>query len=133
MDATREGQLKRLAKILALRERRANQEAARLASGIAAGSALRADLMAREHRAEFADLTMRSVARTVGILDRGLRVLQQQKTEAVAKAQCARRAGDVVCDHVTELRRSANRKEDEAAASELAGLVTNSVSKTRLR
>lgn len=133
MSSTRDGQLKRLEKILALRERRANQEAARLASGIAAGSALRADLMAREHRAEFADLTMRSVARTVGILDRGLRVLQQQKTEAVAKVQRARQASDVVCDHLTELRRSANRKEDEAAASELAGLVTGSVSKTRLR
>ncbi len=95
MDATRDGQLKRLAKILALRERRANLEAARLTSGIAAGSALRADLLTREHRAEFADLTMRSVARTVGILDRGLRVLQEQKTGAVAKAQCARQAGDV--------------------------------------
>ncbi len=133
MDATREGQLNRLAKILALRERRANQEAARLASGIAAGSALRADLLTCEHQAEFADLTIRSVVRTIGILDRGLRVLQQQKTAAVAKAQCARRAGDVVCDHLTELRRSADRKEDEAAARELAGLVTGSLNKTRLR
>ncbi len=133
MDATREGQLKRLAKILALRERRANQEAVRLASGIAAGSALRADLMAREHRAEFADLTMRSVARTVGILDRGLRVLQQQKTEAVTKARRARQAGDVVCDHLTELRQSAARKEDEKAVRDLAGLAASSASKTRLR
>jgi len=133
MDATREGQLNRLAKILALRERRANQEAARLASGIAAGSALRADLMAREHRAEFADLTMRSVARTVGILDRGLRVLQEQKTGAVAKAQCARQAGDVVGNRLAELRQSAARKEDEKAASDLAGLAASSASKTRLR
>ncbi len=132
MSSTRDGQLQRLAKILALRERRAIQEAARLASGITAGSALRADLMAREHREEFADLTIRSVTRTIGILDRGLRVLQQQKTEAVAKAQCARQAGDVVCDHLTELRQSAARKEDEKAASDLAGLVTGSVSKTRL-
>lgn len=133
MDATRDGQLKRLAKILALRERRANLEAARLTSGIAAGSALRADLLTREHRAEFADLTMRSVARTVGILDRGLRVLQQQKTEAVAKAQCARQAGDVVSNHLADLRRNAGRKQDEAAASELAGLAAASTSKTRLR
>lgn len=133
MDTSRDGQLKRLAKILALRERRANLEAARLMNGIAAGSVLRADLLTREHRAEFADLTMRSVARTVGILDRGLRVLQQQKTETVVKAQCARQAGEVVGHHLAELRRSANRKQEEAAASELAGLAASSASKTRLR
>lgn len=133
MADSKADQLHRIHKILVLRERRARREAARLASGISAGTALRSDLLLREHRPEFADLTLRSVVRTVGILDRGLRVLHQQNAEAMAKANRAKQACDHLVDRLEEHRLDAEREHDEVATSELASLQSAFIQGTRLR
>ncbi|MEZ5899404.1 MAG: hypothetical protein R3D51_07905 [Hyphomicrobiaceae bacterium] len=125
--------LERIRKILVLRERRARREAARLASGITAGTALRSDLLLREHRLEFADLTLRSVARTVDILDRGLRVLHQQNAEAMAKANRASQACNRLVDRLEEHRLDVEREQDEMATTELVSSQGTFVHRTRLR
>jgi len=120
MDASKIKQLRRLRRILEVREGCAQMQAARLNSAIIAGSALRADLVMREHPAAFADLTVRSVFRTIGVIDRGLCVLRQQQREALLGAQRARQASDVAASHLEELQRRADRKCEERTISEVA-------------
>ncbi len=77
----------RMLRILELRKKKAEDEIARISTGIAAGRSLRSKIEAAESPGSFRELTIGYVTRTVGIIDRGLTVLSEQKAVATSVRQ----------------------------------------------
>lgn len=100
-------------RVLALRKARALGEAARLQSGLIAGSALRDRLLSGQVQEAHADLTAAHILRTIDLLERGLNVLREQQCVLSAAANRADRASDVFKEKLARLGDSSQRVELE--------------------
>jgi hypothetical protein len=74
----------RVARLLNLKKKKTENELARIGTGVAAGRALREKLEQSESDVKFRDFSIGYLTRTVGIIDRGLVVLQEQSKKATA-------------------------------------------------
>jgi hypothetical protein len=100
-------------RVLALRKAKALGEAARLQSGLIAGSALHERLLSGQVQEAHADLTTAHILRTVDVLERGLKVLREQQCVLSAAANRADRASDVFNEKLAQSRVSSQRAELE--------------------
>ena len=109
---------RRMLRILELRKLKVDEEIARINTGISAGRSLRDKLEEAQPPHQFTALTTKYMTRTVGIIDRGLSVLSEQKQMSIRERARMEAGHTLLEERVNELTEDTELQLDEDALSE---------------